>query len=155
MATFKMSREAISKHYSRILTLWPKDPLRPEVSFEPLLRKRVADKTTGPEQGRQINALYSLLDNRYTKKVTTRLFYPHCQAALPTRMRIRFAFCIFAMLALNADGAAVQYPVSPRMMSPASNPAYYTNLAAELQQAPGRSWFERYMNKWKGFLRFS
>ncbi|KAL2355946.1 hypothetical protein BJ546DRAFT_969368 [Cryomyces antarcticus] len=115
MATFKMSREAISKHYSRILTLWPKDPLRPEVSFEPLLRKRVADKTTGPEQGRQINALYSLLDNRYTKK----------------------------------------YPVSPRMMSPASNPAYYTNLAAELQQAPGRSWFERYMNKWKGFLRFS
>jgi len=38
-------------------------------------------------------------------------------------------------------------------MHPASNPTYYSDLVRELEQAPQRSWFERQINKWKGFLR--
>jgi hypothetical protein len=48
-----------------------------------------------------------------------------------------------------------QYPLSDRIMKPASNPMYYTGLMKELQEAPKRSWLQSTINKWKGFLRFS
>ena len=41
------------------------------------------------------------------------------------------------------------------MMRPASNPDYYDNLVKELDEAPNRSRFQSWLNKWKGFLRFS
>jgi cytochrome b pre-mRNA-processing protein 6 len=68
--------QTVSKHYSRILSQWPKDPLRPEVSFQKVLEARVAASQDLPEgdvaaELRNTNALYSLLDNRYTKKVST------------------------------------------------------------------------------------
>lgn len=40
-------------------------------------------------------------------------------------------------------------------MRPASNPDYYDNLVKELDEAPNRSRFQSWVNKWKGFLRFS
>ncbi|KAF2433718.1 hypothetical protein EJ08DRAFT_628366 [Tothia fuscella] len=78
-----MSRASIPKHYSRILQSWPKDPLRPEVSFQKVIERRLAAaQTVSPESEatelRNINALYSLLDNRYRKKypAPARLFKP-------------------------------------------------------------------------------
>lgn len=65
------------KQYTRILSLWPKDALRPEVSFQKTLQHRIALAEKLPEDAtapataetRNINALYSLLDGRYAKKV--------------------------------------------------------------------------------------
>ena len=48
-----------------------------------------------------------------------------------------------------------QYPISERMLKPASSPAHYDNLIKELDEAPKRSWIKRYLNSWKGFIRFS
>lgn len=48
-----------------------------------------------------------------------------------------------------------QYPLSERMLKPASNPAYYDALIKEIDEAPKRSWFGRFVNKWKGFIRLS
>ena len=85
----------IAKHYQRIIASWPVDALRPEVSFQTTLRRRidrglsdnrppsannisandaqVTIPTPRPfnEKGEleQVNSLYSLLENRYTKKV--------------------------------------------------------------------------------------
>ncbi|KZF24553.1 hypothetical protein L228DRAFT_245517 [Xylona heveae TC161] len=132
-----MSNPIAYRHYLRILRRWPKDLLRPEVTFQNAMRKRLeqrfgpsavaanpqdkaAEKSITPSQLNetaelaQVNALYSLLENRYSKK----------------------------------------YPTSPSLMRPASNPGYYEDLIAELEAAPKRSWLASYLNKWKGFLRF-
>ena len=87
--------QIIYKHYQRILTQWPVDRLRPEVSFQKIIQRRIDTQlkpsTTQPqdnvvsnqaqatipspvpfdEQGQleQVNVLYSFLENRYQKKV--------------------------------------------------------------------------------------
>lgn len=57
----------------RALSLWPKDPIRPEVQFQAVLQKRFEQPQldlSEEEQLKQANALYSLLDNRYKKTVS-------------------------------------------------------------------------------------
>lgn len=83
------------KHYLRALNRWPVDLLRPEVSFQKAMRRRI-DKRFLPSQTRpqdnvvangaqatvpspvkldekaeleQVNVLYSFLENRYSNKV--------------------------------------------------------------------------------------
>lgn len=67
--------QAIYKHYQRALARWPKDPLRPEIQFQDVLAKRLeksfAASAAVNEQKelKQLNALYTLLDDRYKTKV--------------------------------------------------------------------------------------
>ena len=88
--------QIITKHYQRILASWPIDRLRPEVSFQRAIQWRidtrlgassatpqdsitsndaqvtVASAKAFDEKGEleQVNALYSFIENRYTKKVS-------------------------------------------------------------------------------------
>jgi cytochrome b pre-mRNA-processing protein 6 len=68
-----MIKQKIAQHYTALLALWPKDPLRPTVSFRKVLEHRasLAKAGTANEKAElgQINAAYSLLDNRYSKRV--------------------------------------------------------------------------------------
>ncbi|TVY57296.1 hypothetical protein LSUE1_G007350 [Lachnellula suecica] len=119
-----MAQSAAYKHYLRALSRWPKDPLRPDCQFQEVIRRRVA-KRFYPVAGEsavneaaeleQVNALYSLLSNRYTHK----------------------------------------FKITGDLMRPKSGPEHYTRLIKELEEAPGRSRWGRFTNKWKGFLRFS
>ncbi|KAL8659315.1 MAG: hypothetical protein Q9226_000488 [Calogaya cf. arnoldii] len=116
------------RHFQRVLAQWPVDILRPQVSFQVVMRRRV-DKILGhsstgettydprKEQAQleQVNVLYSFMENRYAKK----------------------------------------YPLSDRLLKPLSNPEYYENLVKELEEAPKRSFFARLLNSWKGFVRWS
>lgn len=43
--------------------------------------------------------------------------------------------------------------MSDRILKPRGNPNYYDNLIKELEQAPGRSWWETKLNAWKGYIR--
>ncbi|KAI9822558.1 MAG: hypothetical protein M1827_000277 [Pycnora praestabilis] len=89
-----MSNTVVYKQYLRALHYWPKDLLRPEVSFQNAMRRRI-DRTFDPSSQpkvvaneaqvtvpapfkldektelEQANVLYSLLENRYSKKVRT------------------------------------------------------------------------------------
>ncbi|KAJ9144726.1 hypothetical protein NKR23_g5855 [Pleurostoma richardsiae] len=63
------------KHYQRAFARWPKDALRPECQLQDVLAKRLESRFTAPgakiNEGaelRQVNALYSLLDDRYKAK---------------------------------------------------------------------------------------
>ena len=82
--------------------------------------------------------LYSFLENRYTKTVG-RAWISQGGETVRTM----------------ADECWLQYPLSERMMRPASNPNYYDSLLKELSEAPTRSWFKSMVNRWKGSLRFS
>lgn len=83
------------RHFQRILTQWPVDLLRPEVSFQKAIQGRINMRLAAPstppqdnivsnqaqvsvptpvafdESGEreQVNVLYSLLENRYQNKV--------------------------------------------------------------------------------------
>ena len=81
------------KHYIRALSRWPKDNLRPECQFQDIMRRRLDERflpasspdvanagkvisSTSPIDEKvemeQANALYSLLENRYSKTVRCR-----------------------------------------------------------------------------------
>ncbi|CAF9923463.1 MAG: hypothetical protein HETSPECPRED_005331 [Heterodermia speciosa] len=94
-----MAKPLIHKHYTRILTQWPLDLLRPTVSFQKSIQHRIDHRLTSSpssstnpadhvvangaqatiptpkifdEKGEleQVNVLYSFLENRYSKKVS-------------------------------------------------------------------------------------
>jgi len=86
IASAIMSRAIVSKHYARILSRWPVDRLRPEIAFQNVLKKRAEagptlqiqegntaqvtteTRTRDPTQElKEINALYSLLEDKYTR----------------------------------------------------------------------------------------
>ena len=94
------SLEIAYKHYLRAFSRWPKDALRPESQLQDAIRKRVdrqllpqssatttqTQTQTPPGAGgafpkladervelEQANALYSLLENRYSRKVSNAL----------------------------------------------------------------------------------
>ncbi|RFU24573.1 hypothetical protein B7463_g11761, partial [Scytalidium lignicola] len=66
-----MSKSVAYRHYQRILSKWPKDPLRPEVQFQNAMRRRIdrqfAAQSSVNEKAEleNVNTLYSLLGNRY------------------------------------------------------------------------------------------
>ncbi len=102
-----LSLQAAYKHYLRAISLWPKDPLRPEVQFRDALRRRAErrflpappssasspSKNSQPSSSvakstptvildeaaelEQVNALYGLLEGRYESKVCALRTLPH------------------------------------------------------------------------------
>ncbi|PQE32387.1 hypothetical protein CJF32_00001141 [Rutstroemia sp. NJR-2017a WRK4] len=121
-----MSQSVAYKHYIRGLSRWPKDILRPETQFTDVIRRRIDKKFLPAANGsaaapvnekaelRQVNALYSLLEDRYKRK----------------------------------------YPLSDKIMKPASNPNLYQDLLKELEAAPTRTYFQGLINRWKKMVRF-
>jgi cytochrome b pre-mRNA-processing protein 6 len=68
------TRQLLTKHYTRILAHWPQDLLRPETPFQSLLHARIRTIPTltdaqASAELRNVNALYSLMDHRYSRKV--------------------------------------------------------------------------------------
>jgi len=67
------TRQLLTKHYTRILANWPQDLLRPETPFQSLLQARIAKipsltDADATAELRNVNALYSLMDDRYSRK---------------------------------------------------------------------------------------
>ncbi|OAL54982.1 hypothetical protein IQ07DRAFT_640440 [Pyrenochaeta sp. DS3sAY3a] len=132
----------IAAQYTRILALWPKDALRPNLPFtraiehhgqpygvQPLASTAQATtpKPATPAQGKplsppnpqlehaQVNALFSLLENRYSTK----------------------------------------YPLSPAVLRPVSAPEHYTKLMQEIEAAPKKTWWEAKLDQWKNKIQWS
>ena len=119
-----MSRQQISKHYSRLLFRWPVDRLRPaERTLQSVFRARInappAPAPNSPATGTprnelgEINAAYLLLDDTFAK----------------------------------------QFPLSDVTMKPASNPTHYSDLKRELDEAPDRTFFANVWNRFSNMFR--
>ena len=140
--TNKPLHQTIVRQYTRLLSLWPKDALRPNLAFTKTLEYRgapfglkpaaSAEKDAKPAKTdveasaprsasdpkvelANINALYSLLENRFTKK----------------------------------------YPVSPGVLRPTSNPEHYDRLMEEIKRAPTKSWLSAKIDEWRMKIRWS
>ncbi|KAH7085546.1 hypothetical protein BKA63DRAFT_499822 [Paraphoma chrysanthemicola] len=131
----------IAKQYTRLLALWPKDALRPNLPFtRPIERRglpyglKPLEPVSGAPQPKspqpaapapspanpqleqaQVNALYSLLENRYSAK----------------------------------------FSLSPGVLKPASAPEHYERLMAEIERAPNKSWWQAKLDEWKMKIRWS
>ncbi|KAF1839575.1 hypothetical protein BDW02DRAFT_584832 [Decorospora gaudefroyi] len=125
----------IAKQYTRLLTLWPKDPLRPNFPFtraiehrgqafglQPTTPASTKSKSAAPSsplnpklEQAQVNALFSLLENRYSTK----------------------------------------YSLSPRVLNPESAPEHYAMLLREIDRAPSKSWWQATLQGLKGKVRWS
>ncbi|KAK8115660.1 hypothetical protein PG984_012162 [Apiospora sp. TS-2023a] len=46
-----------------------------------------------------------------------------------------------------------KYPITGTLLQPKSNPTYFTDLVRELQEAPTRSWLDRFVLRIKGVVR--
>ncbi|KAK8015412.1 hypothetical protein PG990_008708 [Apiospora arundinis] len=46
-----------------------------------------------------------------------------------------------------------KYPITGTLLQPKSNPTYFTDLVRELEEAPNRSWLDRFMLRVKGVVR--
>lgn len=138
------NRFKIAKQYTRLLALWPKDALRPNLPFTRAIEHRgqpfgVQPITPPPEDAQkkqspaatapaapstppnpkleqaQINALFSLLENRYSTK----------------------------------------YALSPGVLKPTSAPEHYTKLMEEIERAPHKTWWQSKVDQWKSKIRWS
>lgn len=126
--------------------------IRPQVQLQDVLRKRFEANQTGlseTEQLQQANALYSLLDNRYKKKVrgsipggTKEREIRTIAGSPPEPPRAQMLMCLVP-----------QYPITGTLMQPKSNPTYFNDLVKELDEAPNRSWTDRMMLRLKGVVR--
>ncbi|KAI9643663.1 hypothetical protein NHQ30_008285 [Ciborinia camelliae] len=68
-----MSQSPAYRHYILAITRWPQDALRPTAQFQDALRRRIervsaAGKFDEKRELAQVNALYSLLEDRYSRK---------------------------------------------------------------------------------------
>jgi cytochrome b pre-mRNA-processing protein 6 len=132
----------IGKHYTRLLSLWPKDALRPTQPFTKAIEHRAlpygvaplpdptqtdASKPPAPKESApppsppnpqaelaNINALYSLLGSRYS----------------------------------------TSYKLSPGVLKPTSNPEHYDRLMDEIARAPTKTWLQAKLDEWKMKIRW-
>ena len=134
----KSNLTKILKHYTRLLTLWPRDLLRPNLPFTRAIEhhgtpyglkpspQETSRKTATPvpappsppnpsKEQAQVNALFSLLENRYSKK----------------------------------------YALSEGVLKPASAPEHYERLMMEIERAPGKTWWQAKLDEWKMKIRWS
>ncbi|KAL8406848.1 hypothetical protein RB596_005360 [Gaeumannomyces avenae] len=130
-----MSRNAAVTHLRAALSRWPQDVLRPETQLPRALAPRL--ERLEQQQQQQQGA-------------------PHAAsasgAAIPTGevQQLREAN---ALLALLDNRFKNRYRVREQTFRPHSSPDYYDNLIRELDEAPTRSAWSRWMTRIKGMVR--
>lgn len=62
---------------------------------------------------------------------------------------------INAAYLLLENSISKQYPLQEKILRPASNPEFYTNLERELAEAPNQTWLGRKMKWLKNMVRFN
>ncbi|MCJ1429094.1 hypothetical protein MMC29_007007 [Sticta canariensis] len=142
-----MTKSIVFKHYQRVLAQWPVDLLRPEVSFQDVMRRRI-DKRLLPLSSSSATPLQPQDKVRANDALAT----PAPRQPFDEKRELEQVYVLYSLL---ENRYHKKYPLSDRIMKPASNPAYYDNLLREFREAPQRSWFQTLINRWKGFLRFS
>lgn len=89
-----------------------------------------------PQEISEVNALYSLIENRYKRNVSINLQFD-------LLYRIILILCFF------------QFPLPENLARPHSDVEYYTNLEKELVNTVDRSWFGKMFNRVKGMIRLT
>ncbi|KAF8449690.1 hypothetical protein BGX38DRAFT_546130 [Terfezia claveryi] len=107
----------------RLSKIWPPDPLRPDLSFSNFLAARAEALSATPQSP------------------------PGAFGKSPLDVQVK------ALAELSAGKFAKKYPLSDKILRPPAMPDYYERLVREMEEAPQRSWLQRMLNSWKGYIR--
>ncbi|KAF8424114.1 hypothetical protein EV426DRAFT_600631 [Tirmania nivea] len=107
----------------RLSKLWPPDPLRPDLSFSNFLAARAETFAATPS--------------------------PPPDAFGRSSLDVQ----VKALEELTTGKFAKKYPLSDKTLRPPAMPDYYERLVREMEEAPQRSWLQRMLNSWKGYIR--
>ena len=138
--------EKITKQYTRLLTLWPKDPLRPTLPFTRAIEHRGAPFGVQPSTPTTEEASKS--------KPAPAIAATPAKSATPTNPQFEQAQ-VNALYSLLEDRYSKKYALSPGVLRPTSSPEYYTRLMDEIEKAPKKSWWEAKLDEWKMKIRWS
>ena len=126
--------QSIISHYTRLLSLWPKDALRPEKTFSSIiLQPRLTSAPTSNPSGVSSQTLS----------------YP---GSTSTYQRDERGEVNTAYLLLEGKFSK-QFPPGKRLMEPESNPRHYVELGRELEELPNRSVLGNFMQRVRGMVR--
>ena len=117
----------LSRKLSSIAESWVKDPFRPNLQLQTFLKSLAAHPRLTPQA---VNAANALRDNQLQKKVSP--------------FESILAFSVF-------DLVYYQYPLSKRLLRPASAPLHYERLVEGFEksaQGIGRPWWKVFFGIW-------
>ncbi|PUU83313.1 hypothetical protein B9Z19DRAFT_1189749 [Tuber borchii] len=134
-------RSALRKQYMTLLSHWPVDPLRPALSFPDFLRRRIEQEFGAPHPPN--SSPLSAVSTTTTKEVEAQSKFDEVYEKRQLN----------ALSSLLEDRYKKMYPVTDHILMPKGQPDYYKKLLEELEVAPKRSWFERQLNSWRGWIR--
>jgi cytochrome b pre-mRNA-processing protein 6 len=61
---------------------------------------------------------------------------------------------ITALFSLLENRYANKYPLGDAVFKPRSAPEHYENLMAEIERAPGKTWWQAKVDEWKMMIRW-
>ncbi|KAF2758151.1 hypothetical protein EJ05DRAFT_476412 [Pseudovirgaria hyperparasitica] len=128
----------LASKYTRLLTLWPTDPLR-QFTFRTVLQKRLTKHNESASR---------------TQATTTTTPPAPAPAPVSPQQQASEVVQINALFSLVEDRYATKYKLSEKYTRPRANPEYYARLMRELDEAPTRSRFSNWVRSWKGYLRW-
>ncbi|MCJ1442511.1 MAG: hypothetical protein MMC23_003007 [Stictis urceolatum] len=141
-----MSKQSLLKHYHLALSRWPKDTLRPDTSFSASMQSRITRRFGLAPSANPSSSKPSTSSKSSPESPQTTPPPPLDEAAELEQVNALYSFL--------EDRYSKRYPLSQAIMSPRSNPAYYRDLMAEIEQSQQRSRFQQWLHTWKGFFRW-
>ncbi|EPS45396.1 hypothetical protein H072_568 [Dactylellina haptotyla CBS 200.50] len=137
MASRRATQKAL---YGKIVPLWPKDPMRPQVDFPAFLERRL-ESDFGDAPQPKVNDWPEINDG------SKRPIFAYSDE--PASFEKQWA----VLNGLIANKYQKKYPVK-KLTEPGFDPDYYKKLIRELDDAPHRNWLSSYINSWRGFIRW-
>lgn len=89
----------------------------------------------------QLNALCSLAEDRYVKKVCLSPYF-------------LFFLSWFKKTSGANLGCYPQFPTGHKILNPKSQPTYFKDLLREMEEAPNRTWLQNVSKKLTGMFRW-
>ncbi|KAF1946584.1 hypothetical protein EJ02DRAFT_499793 [Clathrospora elynae] len=134
----------IAKQYTRLLAIWPKDALRPNLPFTRAIEHR----------GLPFGVQPITHASEETSKSNTAAPSQLSSSLPPANLRLEQAQ-VNALFSLLEDRYSKKYVLSPGVLKPTSAPEYYTKLMEEIEKAPKKTWWEAKVDQWKMKIRWS
>ncbi|KAG0365274.1 hypothetical protein BC939DRAFT_268298 [Gamsiella multidivaricata] len=115
------------RSYLRVINQWPADPIRPTRNMKTALRSQVTESFRSPITGANNDTLASRIAD--------------------ARVQLE------ALQKITRNEFKQKYPLSPKLLTPASNPNYYSKLVDMLEKETAKKNFEAIGKKGPSFFQ--
>ncbi|KAF9122670.1 hypothetical protein BGW39_009578 [Mortierella sp. 14UC] len=127
MASTQQSVPTLYRSFLRVINKWPADPIRPTRNMKTALRSQVTESFRSP-------------------------FAPGGQDTLASRVQDA-QVQLEALQKITRNEFKHKYPLSPKLLTPASNPNYYSKLVDMLEKETAKKNFEAIGKKGPTFFQ--